>query len=107
VEAFPGKEGLTILRRLIAYAEKVFQFPATVVAGVADRRLQPRIPASDAPSSCPRDPAANVDKAAAYYVNNLGFTFDWGMTMEALQASRSGIADCSLPIVPSESPAAT
>ena len=46
MEAFPGKEGLTILRRLIAYAEKVFQFSATVVAGVADRRLQPRIPAS-------------------------------------------------------------
>ena len=46
MEAFPGKEGLTILRRLIAYAEKVFQFSATVVAGVSDRRLQPRIPAS-------------------------------------------------------------
>jgi len=46
VEAFPGKEGLTILRRLIAYAEKVFQFSTTVVAGVADRRLQPRVPAS-------------------------------------------------------------
>ena len=42
----PGKEGLTILRRLIAYAEKIFQFSATVVAGVVDRRLQPRIPTS-------------------------------------------------------------
>src|SRR5271157_3442245 len=37
---------LTILRRLLAYAEKVFQFSGTVVAGVADRRLQPRIPTS-------------------------------------------------------------
>ena len=46
VEAFPGKERLTILRRLIAYAEKIFQFSHTVVAGVADRRRQPRIPAS-------------------------------------------------------------
>jgi hypothetical protein len=46
VEAFPGKEGLTILRRLIGYAEKVFQFSGTVVAGVADRRRQPRIPTS-------------------------------------------------------------
>lgn len=44
MEAFPGKEGLTILRRLLAYAEKVFQFSGTVVAGIADRRLQPRIP---------------------------------------------------------------
>lgn len=44
--AFPGKEGLTILRRLIGYAEKIFQFSDTVVAGVADRRRQPRIPVS-------------------------------------------------------------
>jgi hypothetical protein len=44
VEAFPGKEGLTILRRLLAYAEKVFQFSGSVVAGVVDRRRQPRIP---------------------------------------------------------------
>ena len=46
MEAFPGKEGLTILRRLLAYAEKVFQFSGTVVAGVVDRRPQPRIPTS-------------------------------------------------------------
>jgi hypothetical protein len=30
------------------------------------------------PASVPEIPAANVDKAAAYYVNTLGFTFDWG-----------------------------
>ena len=46
MEAFPGKEGLTILRRLLGYAEKVFQFSASVVAGVVDRRQQPRIPTS-------------------------------------------------------------
>ncbi len=46
MEAFSGKERLTILRRLIAYAEKVFQLSNTVVAGVMDRRRQPRIPAS-------------------------------------------------------------
>jgi hypothetical protein len=46
VEPLPGEEGLTILRRLIAYAEKIFQFSNTVVAGVADRRRQPRIPVS-------------------------------------------------------------
>lgn len=44
MEALPGKEALTILRRLIAYAEKVFGFSGTVVIGVADRRRQPRIP---------------------------------------------------------------
>jgi len=30
------------------------------------------------PPSVPEVPAANVEKAAAYYVNTLGFTFDWG-----------------------------
>src|SRR3954452_18384992 len=30
------------------------------------------------PAPVPEIPAANVDKAAAYYVNTLGFTFDWG-----------------------------
>ena len=44
MEALPGKEALTILRRLIAYADKVFQFSGTVVADVRDRRQQPRIP---------------------------------------------------------------
>ena len=46
METFSGKEGLTILRRLLAYAEKVFQFSGTIVAGVVDRRRQPRIPTS-------------------------------------------------------------
>jgi len=44
VETPPGKEGLTILRRLLAYSEKVFQLSQTVIAGVVDRRPQPRIP---------------------------------------------------------------
>jgi len=30
------------------------------------------------PAPVPEIPAANVDKAAAYYVDRLGFTFDWG-----------------------------
>jgi Transposase DDE domain len=44
VETLPGKERLTILRRLIAYSEKIFRFSETVVANVVDRRLLPRIP---------------------------------------------------------------
>ena len=44
METIPGKERLTILRRLIAYSEKLFRFSETVVAVVVDRRLQPRIP---------------------------------------------------------------
>jgi uncharacterized glyoxalase superfamily protein PhnB len=30
------------------------------------------------PPAVPEVPAANVDKAVAYYVNSLGFSFDWG-----------------------------
>jgi uncharacterized glyoxalase superfamily protein PhnB len=30
------------------------------------------------PAPVPEIPAANVETAAAYYVNTLGFTFDWG-----------------------------
>jgi uncharacterized glyoxalase superfamily protein PhnB len=30
------------------------------------------------PAPVPEIPADNVDKAAAYYVNTLGFTIDWG-----------------------------
>ncbi len=46
METLPGKDRLTILRRLIAYAGEIFQLSGAVVAGVADRRRQPRIPAS-------------------------------------------------------------
>ena len=42
----PAKEGLTILRRLIAYSEKVFQLSKTVFDCVVDRRLKPRISTS-------------------------------------------------------------
>ena len=30
------------------------------------------------PAPVPEIPATSLDKAAAYYVNTLGFTFDWG-----------------------------
>jgi uncharacterized glyoxalase superfamily protein PhnB len=30
------------------------------------------------PAAVPEIPAASLDKAAAYYVKTLGFTFDWG-----------------------------
>lgn len=46
METLPGQERLTILRRLIAYAEKIFHLSGTIVAGVVDRRQQPRIPTS-------------------------------------------------------------
>jgi uncharacterized glyoxalase superfamily protein PhnB len=39
--------------------------------------MNPAIPMTF-PAPVPEIPAVNVDKAAAYYVNTLGFTFDWG-----------------------------
>ena len=30
------------------------------------------------PPAVPEIPVSNVDKAAEYYVNALGFSFDWG-----------------------------
>ena len=43
METLPRKERLTILRRLIAYAEKTFHFSQDMVAPITDRRLEPRI----------------------------------------------------------------
>ncbi|MBD5653574.1 MAG: VOC family protein [Candidatus Eremiobacteraeota bacterium] len=40
------------------------------------------------PAAVPEIPAADVDKAAAYYVDRLGFTVDWG-------DDRGGIAGIS------------
>ena len=59
------------------------------------------------PAPVPEIPAANVDQAAAYYVNTLGFTLDGGTTKAASPASPGGIADCLSPIAPSASPTAT
>ena len=46
------------------------------------------------PKPVPEIPAANVDKAVAYYVNNLGFTFDWGGDAGGIAGISRG--DCRL-----------
>lgn len=43
METLLGKKRLTILRRLIAYSEKIFGFSLDIVAPVSDRRRAPRI----------------------------------------------------------------
>ena len=43
METLPGKERLTILRRLIAYADKVFRLSDVLIASLTDRRPEPRI----------------------------------------------------------------
>src|SRR5665213_3240656 len=44
MEAAEGAETVTVLRRLVAWSEKIFDLSAVVIAPVSDRRLQPRIP---------------------------------------------------------------
>jgi len=43
VETSSGAEGISTLRRLISYADKVFAFSSGIVDSVVDRRKQPRI----------------------------------------------------------------
>ena len=44
MEAAEGAETVTVLRRLVAWSEKIFDLSVAVIAPVSDRRLQPRIP---------------------------------------------------------------
>ena len=46
------------------------------------------------PQAVPEIPAANVDNAAAYYVNALGFTHDWGNDEGGIAGVSRG--DCRL-----------
>src|SRR5438046_5394760 len=43
METASGKETLVVLRRLTAYAEKIFQLSKGIVTLVSDRRERPRI----------------------------------------------------------------
>lgn len=43
MEAAAGKKTINVLRRLIAYSEKIFRFSRDVVAPISDRRTEPRI----------------------------------------------------------------
>lgn len=49
------------------------------------------------PAAVPSLPAANVDEAAAYYVNTLGFALDWGDNQGGIAGVSRG--DCRLFIV--------
>lgn len=46
------------------------------------------------PAPVPEIPAANVDKAAAYYVKHMGFTLDWGDDKGGIAGISRG--DCRL-----------
>jgi len=46
METTSGKETIIVLRRLIAYSEKVFQLSKDIVTQVSDRREKPRISAA-------------------------------------------------------------
>jgi len=49
---------------------------------------------SDFPAAVPEIPVSDINKAAEYYVKNLGFKIDWGARMAGLRASRKGFAEC-------------
>jgi hypothetical protein len=72
METAPGKETLTVLRRLIAYSEKVFDFSREVIAPLSDRRPQPRV-----------STAAVVKSAAALFWARLGSLNAWELTARA------------------------
>ena len=72
METAPGKETLTILRRLIAYSEKIFGFSREVIAPLSDRRPQPRI-----------STAAVVKSAAVLFWTRLGSLHAWELTARA------------------------
>ena len=46
METSSGKEAINVLRRLIAYSEKIFALSADILTQVSDRRLEPRISAT-------------------------------------------------------------
>ena len=46
METSSGKEAINVLRRLIAYSEKIFSLSADILTQVSDRRLEPRISAA-------------------------------------------------------------
>jgi hypothetical protein len=47
------------------------------------------------PQAVPEIPVSNVDKAAEYYVNALGFSFDWGNDDGGIGGISQEIAGCS------------
>lgn len=72
METASGKETLTVLRRLIRYAEKVFHVSRDVMAPLSDRRLEPRI-----------STAAVVKSALVLFWARLGSLNAWALVAGA------------------------
>lgn len=72
METASGKETLTVLRRLITYAEKVFHVSRDVIAPLSDRRLEPRI-----------STAAVVKSAVVLFWARLGSLNAWALVAGA------------------------
>ena len=62
------------------------------IATVSDARAMIR--PMPFPAAVPEIPATSIEKAAAYYVNTLGFTFDWGDEQGGIAGISRG--DCRL-----------
>ncbi len=72
METASGKDTLTVLRRLIKYAEKVFHVSRDVIAPLSDRRLEPRI-----------STGAVVKSALGLYGARLGSLNAWALVAGA------------------------
>lgn len=72
METASGTETLTVLRRLITYAEKVFHVSRDVIAPLSDRRLEPRI-----------STAAVVKSAVVLFWARLGSLNAWALVAGA------------------------
>jgi DDE family transposase len=72
METAPGKETLTVLRRLICYSERIFDLSREVIAPLSDRRPQPRI-----------STAVVVKSATALFWARLGSLHAWELTARA------------------------
>src|SRR5260370_20545397 len=72
METTSGKETIIVLRRLIAYSEKIFQLSKDIVTQVSDRREKPRISA-----------AAVVKSSLVLFWARLGSINAWGQVGRA------------------------
>ena len=61
-----------------AHDARVSSLGGPIYSQVSKPRARATFPCMTFPAAVPEVPAADVDKAAAYYVNTLGFTLDWG-----------------------------
>jgi hypothetical protein len=72
METASGKETIIVLRRLIAYSEKIFQLSKDIVTLVSDRREKPRLSTAAPPAQVPVDRIVHLGHQR-WDIENYGF----------------------------------